>query len=404
MIRACVVGLGCRGYQLIRDVLTKNPDLDIVSVCDIYEDRIVRAQEELEKNGGKAQGFTDYKEAMKVEGLGAVFVFSDWDTHAEIACHAMRLGIPVASEVGSERSLENCWALVKTQEETGTPYMFMENCCFGKEELLATALVRHGKFGTVVHCAGSYAHDLRDEVAYGHVNRHYRYDQYRDHCCDNYPTHDLGPIAKVLDINRGNRIRTVSSFATKAVGLKEFIATREDATEEMKNETFKQGDIIHTIITCENGETVLLRLDTTLPRYYSRDFTVRGTKGMYMQDTHTVLLDGDPEGEMVAYYQNGGLCNGDKYLDEFLPSLWKDVTPEALAAGHGGMDWFAYKAFVDAVKNGTPMPIDVYDGATWQAVGVLSEMSIANGGAPQEMPDFTNGAWATRPRLDVVAF
>ena len=72
-----------------------------------------------------------------------------------------------------------------------------------------------------------------------------------------------------------------------------------------------------------------------------------------------------------------------------------------LQAGHGGMDWFAYKAFVDALKNGTPMPIDVYDGATWQAVSVLSEMSIKAGGAPQSMPDFTNGRWFKRPRLDV---
>ncbi len=404
MVKACVVGLGCRGHQLIRDVLTKNNDLQIIAVCDVYEDRIVRAQEELEKNGQKAVGFTDYKEALAVEGVEAAFVFTGWDTHAEISCYAMRQGIPVASEVGSELSLENCWALVNTYEETGTPYMFMENCCYGKEEMLATAMARHGKFGTIVHCAGAYSHDLREEVAYGHVNRHYRYDIYRDHCGDNYPTHDLGPIAKVLDINRGNRIVSVSAFATKAVGLKEYIATREDATDEMKAETFRQGDIVHTMLTCENGETVLLRLDTTLPRHYSRDFTVRGTKGMYMQETNLVHLNGDPEGESVHFYKGGALDNATKYEEEFLPDMWKNITPEALAAGHGGMDWFAYKAFVDAVQNGTPMPIDVYDSATWQAVGALSEKSIAEGGAPQEMPDFTKGAWKTRPRLDVVEY
>ena len=65
------------------------------------------------------------------------------------------------------------------------------------------------------------------------------------------------------------------------------------------------------------------------------------------------------------------------------------------------MDWFAYKAFVDAVKNKTPMPIDVYDAATWQAVSVLSEISIRQGGMPQAMPDFTNGKWNKRARLDV---
>ena len=82
--------------------------------------------------------------------------------------------------------------------------------------------------------------------------------------------------------------------------------------------------------------------------------------------------------------------------------MWRDVTPEMLKAGHGGMDYFTHKAFFDALREGTPMPIDVYDGVTWMAVSVLSEQSIAMGGAPQAMPDFTGGEWLSRPLRDVV--
>ena len=401
MINGCVIGIGDRGYSLIRDVLLKNADINIIAVCDLYEDRVQRGIEAVKAAGQSAKGFTDYKEALATEGVDAAFIFSDWNTHTEMAVYAMKKGIAVASEVGSEYSLENCFELVRTQEETGVPYMFMENCCWGKEELLATAMARKGRFGTIVHCSGSYSHDLRKEIAYGHVNRHYRFDNYLKRCCDNYPTHDLGPIAKLLDINRGNRILTVSSFASKAVGLKEYVKAHEDATEEMKNAEFKQGDIITTVLTCANGETILLRLDTTLPRSYSRDFTIRGTKGMYMQDTNTVFLDGEKEyGEASEYYKNN-LNNGVNYEEDFLPDLWKNISPEAIEAGHGGMDWFAYKAFTDALKQCSEMPIDVYDAATWQAVSVLSEISIQQGGAPQAMPDFTNGKWFKRPRKDV---
>ena len=401
MIRACVIGLGGRGFGLLKGVLLKNPDVEVVAVCDLYEDRLARGVDKVKECGGNAKGYTDYKEALNTAGLDAAFVFSDWSTHAEIAIYAMRKGIAVASEVGCEYSLENCHQLVRVQEETGTPYMFMENCCWNKDELLATAMARKNMFGTIVHCAGAYGHDLRNEVAYGHVNRHYRFDNYLNRCCENYPTHEPGPIAKLLDINRGNRILTVSSFATKAVGLEEYIKTREDATEEMKNAHFKQGDIVTTVLTCAGGETILLRLDTTLPRSYSREFTVRGTKGLYMQETNSVFLDGEKEDWSPADHYKENLNNAKKYEEEFLPTIWKEVTSEVLAAGHGGMDWFAYKAFVDALKNGTPMPIDVYDGATWQAVSVLSEISIKAGGAPQAMPDFTNGKWFKRPRLDV---
>ncbi|MBE6565162.1 MAG: Gfo/Idh/MocA family oxidoreductase [Ruminococcaceae bacterium] len=402
MINACVVGLGNRGYDLLKKVLLKISSLNIVAVCDLYEDRIQRAIELVREAGQDAKGFTDYKEALAVDIVDAVFVFSDWSTHTEIAVYAMKKGIAVASEVGCEYSLENCYELVRVQEETGTPYMFVENCCWGKAELLATAMARKGKFGTVVHCSGSYSHDLRDEIAYGHVNRHYRFDNYLNRCCDNYPTHDLGPIAKLLDINRGNRILTVSSFATKAVGLKDYIKERDDATEEMKNADFKQGDVIITILTCANGETIMLRLDTTLPRSYTRDFTVRGTKGMFMQDTNSVFLDGEKHTywDMYDYYIDN-LNNAKKYEEEYLPSIWKNITDEEMKAGHGGMDWFCYKAFTDALINKTEMPVDVYDAATWQAVSVLSEISIQQGGAPQAMPDFTNGKWYKRPRKDV---
>lgn len=403
MINACVVGLGNRGYNLVCEVLLKNEDVNIVAVCDVYEDRVTRAVDAIKSAGQNAEGFSDYKKALDKEGVDAVFVFSDWCTHTEIAVHAMKKGIAVASEVGCEYTLENCYKLVKTQEETGVPYMFVENCCWGKEELLATSMARKNLFGTIVHCAGAYAHDLRYEISYGHVNRHYRFDNYANRCCDNYPTHELGPIAKLLNINRGNRIVSVSSFASKAVGLEEYIQTRDDATDEMKNKHFKQGDIVTTVLTCAGGETILLRLDTTLPRSYSREFTVRGTKGMYMQDTNSFFFDGQEETfEPVKFYEKN-LNNAVNY-EEYLPNIWKSVTPEILEAGHGGMDWFAYKSFTDALKNGTPMPIDVYDAATWQAVAVLSEISIQQGGAPQAMPDFTNGKWIYRPSMDVCEF
>ncbi len=402
MINACVVGLGNRGFGLLKYVLLKSEDIRIVSLCDLYEDRVARALDYVKQFGmTDAKGFSDYKEALNVKGVDAVFVFSDWSTHTEIALYAMRKGIAVASEVGCEYTLENCFELVRTQEATGTPYMFVENCCWGKEELLATAMVRKNLLGTVVHCSGAYGHDLRKEIAYGHVNRHYRFDNYRDRCCENYPTHELGPIAKLLNINRGNRILTVSSFASKSCGLEEYIQTREDATEEMKQTKFKQGDIVTTILTCSNGETIHLTLDTTLPHTYSRMFTVRGTKGAYYQDTNSVFLDGDKEFWQPVEYYKTAMDNAKKFEEEYLPSLWKNITPEEKQLGHGGMDWFSYKAFFDALQQKQEMPVDVYDSATWQAVAVLSEISIQQGGAPQAMPDFTNGKWFKRPAKDV---
>ena len=403
-----VIGLGSRGYSVLVWLLLGMEDVNVTVVCDVYEDRARAGQRAVfEKTGKEPLMCLDYHDAIKAPGLDAVLIFTSWDTHAEIAIASMKAGIPVGSEVGCEYSLSNCQRLVDTYEETGTPYMFMENCCYGKEELLATSMARRGLFGEIVHCAGAYAHDLRYEVAWGIENRHYRFRNYEHRCCENYPTHELGPIARLLDINRGNRIVSVVSLASKAAGLKAYIekeAETKNVPEYMKKTSFMQGDIVTTILKCANGETIQLRLDTTLPRFYSRNFTVRGTKGLYEQDTNMVFLDGvheDKYFDTVMSYEQF-MNNAREYEKDYLPPIWKSVTPEVEAAGHGGMDYFVYRAFIEAVKNKTPMPIDVYDGVTWMAVGVLSEMSIRNNGAVQDMPDFTHGKWQTRPREDVV--
>ena len=85
---------------------------------------------------------------------------------------------------------------------------------------------------------------------------------------------------------------TLTSVASMSAGLKEYIKNKKPEDEVLNSTEFCQGDVVNTIITCANGETILLTLDTTLPRYYSRGFTVQGTKGMYMEDNKSIFIDG----------------------------------------------------------------------------------------------------------------
>ncbi|MBQ0102136.1 MAG: gfo/Idh/MocA family oxidoreductase, partial [Firmicutes bacterium] len=54
------------------------------------------------------------------------------------------------------------------------------------------------------------------------------------------------------------------------------------------------------------------------------------------------------------------------------------------------------RAFLEAVRNGTKTPIDVYDSAVLLAISVPSETSVTLGGQPVEVPDFTDGKWVRR--------
>ena len=238
-------GLGNRGYALIGTVLSCE-EAEITSVSDVYQDRIDRAAEKVKKlRGNDVKKYIDYRELLNDTQTDAVLIASGWENHVEAAVLAMKCGKAVAMEVGGAYSIEDCYRLVDTYRETQTPFMLMENCCFDKFELLTTSLVRAGKLGEIVHCHGAYAHDLRDEVTGGNVNRHYRLNNYLRRNCENYPTHELGPIAKLLDINRGNRMVSLVSVASKSAGLKEYVKSRKP-DPALEGKEFAQGDIVRS--------------------------------------------------------------------------------------------------------------------------------------------------------------
>ncbi|MBO6264044.1 MAG: Gfo/Idh/MocA family oxidoreductase [Clostridia bacterium] len=396
-LKMAVVGLGHRGMSLMRDVLIKQPDVEVVGISDLYEERVQEGVKIVKDATGKEPiSSLDYIEMLEKAKPDAVLVSTYWETHVDVALYALEHNIAVAMEVGGAYTIDELWRLVKTQERTSTPFMFMENCCYDRAETLATNMARAGVFGKIVHLDGAYGHDLREEITTGIEEKHYRLRNYLNRNCENYPTHEIGPIAKLIDVNRGNRFISLVSMASKAAGLSDYVAEHADRFPHLVGKQFKQGDIVDTIITCANGETIHIRLDTTLPRFYARNFTVRGTKGFYEQNTNLVFVDGDEEGFDPVVQYKAKIDNGKNYEEKYLPDFWKNVTPEQLASGHGGMDYFEFRVFIDCIKKGEEPPIDVYDAATWMAITVLSEQSIALGGAPVAFPDFTEGKWLIR--------
>lgn len=394
-LNVAVVGLGNRGTGLLKQCILPRGGVRVTAVCDTYEDRRERAASMVTEAGFPAPFCTgDYRELLAREDVDAVIIMAAWESHLNLACDCMRAGKYTAVEVGGAYSVDDCWRLVRTYEETGVPCMMLENCCYGRDELMVLNMVRQGVFGEIVHCQGGYRHDLRDEVSYGREERHYRFRNYLGRNCENYPTHELGPIANVLDINRGNRMLTLVSVASKSAGLHEYLLRERGASYDATNMRFAQGDVVTTIIKCARGETITLTLDTTLPRFYSRGFHVQGTKGMYMEDNHSVFLDGTDNEFDFKWKEKWG--NAEEYREQYDHPVWKQYLAEGVRGGHDGMDWLVFGAFFDAARRGAPAPIDVYDAAAWMSVTALSEQSVALGGMPMPIPDFTNGKWLQR--------
>ncbi|MEE1011951.1 MAG: Gfo/Idh/MocA family oxidoreductase [Acutalibacteraceae bacterium] len=389
-----MIGLSGRGSGMLRELL-KCDGVRVPAVCDKYEDRAKNGAEIVkEEAGNEPDVYLDYKEMLKREDLDAVFCATTWITHARIATDAMRAGKHVAMEVGGAASIEECWQMVRASEETGKFCMLLENCCYDRKEMAIYNMVKQGLFGEIIHMQGGYQHDLRDEISLGRENRHGRLYNFQMRNGELYPTHQLGPISKVLGINRGNRYLSVCSMASKSRGLNEWIKENKGEDYDLADYSFNQGDIVTTMLRCANGETVVLTHDCSLPRHYSRAYRVQGTKGIYMEDGNSIYLEGRTkhvEGDWMHQPENF-----DDYLEEFEHPLWKKYQQDGVHAGHGGMDYLVLSAFAESVRLDAKPPIDVYDAAVWMAVTCLSEQSIAIGGAPVPFPDFTNGMWIDR--------
>lgn len=396
-VRVAVIGVGGRGHGQMCTLLGM-PDVKVAVVCDIYQDRIDRSCDECEKQQGfRPDGTTDYTEAIGRDDIEAVFVFSSWQTHIRIACDAMRMGKYVAMEVGGASSVGECWKLVRTSEDTGMPCMMLENCCYDQREMAALNMVKKGLFGELVHAEGGYLHDLRDEIGLGDVNRHYRQDNFHHRNGELYPTHELGPISKCLNINRGNRMLSLTSIASKAAGLRSWYAEKRPDTA-FPSSQINEGDIVTTMIKCANGETICLKHDCSLPRPYSRGFLIQGTKGIWQEDGARCYFDGmSPihEGEWTHSWESEK-----DYIEKYRHPLWEEYERFGLRGGHGGMDYLVLRAFIEAVQERKGTPIDVYDTASWMVVTALSESSVAMGGLPVAIPDFTDGLWINRPDHD----
>lgn len=393
------VGVGRRAHGMLKNIFSVMEDVEITAICDIDEAGLERGRAIMQENNLPGPILTkNYDDILNNPDIDAIIIMTPWMGRVDLAIKAMRAGKYVGIEVGSAYDLQECFNLVETYEETGVPVMMLENCCYGRREMMALNIAEQGLFGEIVHCNGAYAHHLEDEELFkemvvepkGDKVTHYRLNDYMLRNCDQYATHEFGPISKVLKLNRGNKLLTISSMASKSRGLKQYAKDKFGPDNYYAQVDYKQGDIVSSNLLCAGGETVHLTLDTTLPRsYYSREFTVRGTKGLCAEERHSIYLD----------FMEGGpqnMENEEEMFKTYDHPLHKEYVELGEKAGHGGMDWLVGRAFIEAVKNGTNTPIDAYDTALWLSIGPLSEASINKGGAPVEVPDFTKGKWINR--------
>ncbi len=405
-IKLGFIGTGLRG-QWVLWLAAKYPEVDIPAICDI-DDRMINSALKILKDAGKPEphiyknGDEDFRNMVKNEDLDGVYIATPWEWHYPMSIASMKNGIHVGTEVPAALTVRECWNLVNTSERTGKLCMIMENVCYRRDMMAVLNMVRRGLFGELLHCQGGYQHDLRHvkfndgKQPYGggvefgekgYSEAKWRTQHSVDRNGDLYPTHGLGPVSTMLDINRGNRMVHLTSTASQSRGLHKYIIGKGGQGHPNADVEFKLGDVVTTVIKCFNGQTIVLSHDTNSPRPYSLNFRVQGTNGIWMVDNNSIYIEGvSPEAHR---------WETDKiYLKKYDHPLWKKFEDIAVGSGHGGMDFFIVRAFIETLKGAEPV-IDVYDSVSMSVISPLSEKSIKLGSTAVKIPEFTRGKWKT---------
>jgi predicted dehydrogenase len=389
-VKVGVIGTGNRGTSHVSNLLTIE-GVDIVAVCDLFEDKAKNAASICEKNGRKPPSvysgdLKTYKRMLDKENLDAVIIATYWDSHASIAVDALNRKIYPGIEVPAALTVDDTWKLVETSEKTGIPCMMLENWSFRQDNLALLNMKRLGMLGEIVHCHCAHSHDCIDHWFFDSNTGMNRWpaEYLLKYNRDQYPTHSVGPVISWLDINRGDAFEEIYSRASASKGINAYFKRRFGNDHPNANLNYRQGDIVTSTIKTKMGKTLIINYDMQLPRPYSNRWMLQGTKGVYYEEKGMIyLVDVSPEYHQWEPWK--------PYEEKYNHKWWQmDLSSQS----HGGTDYVMLNQFINAVRSKGPAPIDVYDSAVMTAIVELSGISIERN-APVAFPDFTRGKWQT---------
>lgn len=399
-VRIGFIGLGNRGPGAV-ERMRHIEGVEIKALCDLRPEKVNKVKQSLEGSVHNPEVYTgkpdEWKKLCERPDIDLVYIATPWSLHTPMAVYAMNHGKHACTEVPAAKTLDECWQLVETSEKTRRHCMMLENCCYDFFELLVLNMTRQGLLGDIIHGEGAYIHDLLHD----NFSKEKYYDMWR--LKENfrngnlYPTHGLGPVAQVMNLNRGDKMESLVSRQSddfSMAPLAKELAAKDDFYNPYVNKRFR-GNMNTTVIRTNKGRTIMLQHDVSSPNVYSRIHKISGTKGSALKY---------PLPGKIAFGHEDWVKDEEykKLEDTYSPPIVKKIGEQAKQlGGHGGMDFLMDWRTIDCLRNGLPLDMDVYDAALWSSIAPLSEWSVANGSKPIAVPDFTSGSWKTNTPVDI---
>jgi predicted dehydrogenase len=357
-----VVGAAGRGASF-RAAFDAHPITRIHAVCDTRREALSEAAQRL----GASETYSDYHDMLDRSDVDAVVIGTPMQFHASQAIAALERHVHVLSEVTAAISIDECRALVAAALRSDAVYMMAENYTYVKTNVLVKELARRGLFGEVYYAEGEYLHELKE------LNEITRWRRHWQTGIDGitYGTHSLGPILQWMPGDRVVRVCCAGSG---------------HHYKDPRGNHYENQDTCVMLAQTARGALIKIRVDMLSERPHAMtNYSLQGTKGCYEsarspQERHKVWL-ADLSPEVNAWMDLVEL------EQEYMPDMWRDPPEAALRAGHGGGDYFEVLDFVRSITDGIRCPIGIHEAMDMSLPGLISQASIAAGGAWLDVPD-----------------
>lgn len=406
-VRIGIIGTGNRGSHHA-GTISRITDVEIKAAADVLPERFERIKENLKNTDHNPEYYSGsdevWKELCERKDLDLVLITTPTYMHAKMAIYAMNQGKHVITEVPAAVTIEECWDLVKTSERTKKHCMMMENYSFMPFHITTLNMAKQGFFGEIVHGDGAYdTSKMTNNFSKTTYWNMWWLRMYGTHKGNIYPTHGMGPIAQMMNINRGDRFDFMVSIESKDFMMK------EKAIELAKNDPFFEefakmeyrGNMSSMLIKTKKGRTLNIQHDATSPSPHNLIHGVYGTEG-------SVLYDPPPPRICTGNHKWADIKTYDELMKKYKPGLlhkfedFRRGLGADLESGHGGSDLINVWHIIDCLRTGLPLDQDVYDAAAFSSVVELSEWSVINNSNSIKIPDFTAGEWKTnKPNMDI---
>ena len=405
-VRVGIIGLGNRGKTLTQMLywLIDQGNAEVVGLSDLVPQNIEAVWDGLKEHQQKkptsyTKGPNDWENLARRDDIDLLLIATPWRWHTPMAIFGMENGKHVASEVPIAYTLEDCYKLIATAEETGKHCMMIENCCYNDEELFVLNMIQEGVFGDLTHAEGAYIHDLRKHLLdESYYQGQWRVEHHKNRNGNFYTTHGIGPISNYLNIGRGDNFSRITSMSSREKNLSD-TAKRHDSPHR----DIACGDMNTTLLKTRKGKTVMLQFDVHTGSPYSRINKVVGTGAVHAGYPSRLYIDNPEELKYWGHHWLDDEAYGsykERYTHPLIRKL-KAISQE-YKQGHGGMDFVMMYRLIRCLNEGIPLDHTVYDGIIWSAITPLSEASVVANSKSLEFPDFTGGTWERERPLEIM--